>query len=163
MGKMIKLNSLRVDQLNKLLQNQGAAFMGNKTAKVLELIEIYGPEDVDAEEVEEITEMSAMQKQMDEMRDMISGLAKSVSDLVAVQAAMCTTPQHEINNTATTIGLSPLGTTTQSEWKRSTVHEINGLLTHRNVNCGAIYRKGNAITTGIWLVNKQTEQSQGGV
>ncbi|XP_039951493.1 uncharacterized protein LOC120768807 [Bactrocera tryoni] len=64
---MIKFNALRVDQLNKLLQNQGATVIGNKAAKVLELIEIYSSEEVDAEEVEESSDM---------MRDMIAGLAK---------------------------------------------------------------------------------------
>lgn len=48
--------------------------------KAAKLSEVYG-----SEEVEENSKVAAIQKQMDEMLGTISGLAKSVSELVAVQ------------------------------------------------------------------------------
>ncbi|XP_053968466.1 uncharacterized protein LOC128869895 [Anastrepha ludens] len=157
---MIKLNSLRVDQINKLLQNQGATIMGNKAAKILKLTEIYGADEVDAEELEVSSEVTAMQKQMEEMRGIIAGLAKSVNDLVTVQIRQTLTPsnattipaevschdnrstatieahaeiprsssQHDISSTPIAVDRPLLVPTTQSEWKRSAVHDIIALL-----------------------------------
>lgn len=76
----IKIDSLNVSQLNKLLRNANISATGNKAHKVATLMAALGSDEIDASEVEQ---EEPWERPINELKDMITELARSMQMLNA--------------------------------------------------------------------------------
>lgn len=120
MATKVKLQSLTVDCLNKLLKSQHVEVKGNKSVKVGKLTEIYGADEIDQDELGvEGQANDKVQDALTEIRTMMNGLTAAFTEMAKSQKILCDTMSRTDitaqNNISATGGAAHIATAAEEE------------------------------------------------
>lgn len=124
---LIKLSQLRVTDLNTILRANNAQISGNKMAKIAELTNILGSDEVDTDDYDLVSPDadSEVQKQLDNMKALMESITQAVQAIAVQQQAQVTRGHERLATASMQTNERTTHSTTVPQPQISTAHSSN--------------------------------------